>query len=64
MITTYDLDSFADIGIADPPSMYPVTDPDTCTELRLEPVALASSRQVSRSRVFSAVICQQVLAQL
>jgi hypothetical protein len=61
MIITYDLPSYAPIVIDDAPSIDPV-DPSTCAELRLETVA--SSGQTSSAQDFSAVIGQQVLAQL
>jgi len=62
MITTYDLESF--IAIEDTVSMDPVTDPGARTELRLEVVAPTSSPQLAAAQDFSAVIGQQVLAQL
>ena len=62
MITTYDLESF--IATEDALSMDPVTDPGACAELRLEVVAPTWSPQLSSVQDFSAVIGQQVLAQL
>ena len=62
MITTYDLESF--IAIEDRVSMDPVNDPGARTELRLEVVAPAPSRQLPSAQDFSAVIGQQVLARL
>jgi ribosome maturation factor RimP len=52
------------IAIGDAVSMDPVTDPRACAELRLEVVAPPSRRQLSSAQDFSAVIGQQVLAQL
>ncbi len=64
MITTYDLERFSPIVIEDPPLGDPVRDPSDCAELRLEMVASTPGQQVRSVQDFSAVIGQQVLAQL
>jgi hypothetical protein len=62
MIALYDPECF--IAIEDVVSMDPVTAPGARTELRLEVVAPSSSPHLSSAQDFSAVIGQQVLAEL
>ena len=64
MITTYDLERCTPIAIDDSPSRDLVLDPSEWAELRLELLTPTSSQQASATRDFSAVIGQQVLAQL
>ena len=64
MITTYDLERLTPIAIDDPLSKGPVSAPSDCAELRLEMVEPESNQQASSTQDFSAVIGQQVLAQL
>jgi hypothetical protein len=65
MITTYDLERLTPIVIDDP--LWKggrVLAPSDCAELRLDMVAPESGQQASSTQDFSAVIGQQVLAQL
>ena len=64
MITTYDLESFSTIAVDHGQAVNPVRDAGPCAELRVVQVAVAPAQQFSSTQAFSAVIAQQVLAQL